>query len=229
MQRPPSETLYVDMGLPSGTLWAVSNLDISSPGKFQPTPYQYECSFVSWGNIGAHNPISENEFDYDFGGINAQAPWYEGQVYGSTPGAALTTKIPLSLDVAHRELGSPWRMPTMEEFTELIANITFMRSDGVTPIPSHYENKIVTVEGVKGIYLKSNINGNMLFFACAGGASDTQWTSRGEAGRYWSSSILSEQYAISIGFGTIGVFPQGEAYRYEGRAIRPVWNPRDKR
>ena len=229
MQRPPSETLYVDMGLPSGTLWAVSNLDISSPGKFQPTPYQYECSFVSWGNIDAHNPISETEFDYDFGGINAQAPWYEGQVYGSTPGAALTTDIPPSLDVARRELGGPWRMPTSEEFTELIANITFMQADGETPIPSSTNNKIVMVEGVKGIYIKSNINGNMLFLACSGVANGAQWNDRSSHGYYWSATIETERRAYSLYYSVGAVNPISSAYRHSGRAIRPVWNPRDKR
>lgn len=217
------------MGLPSGTLWAVSNLDISSPGKFQPTPFQYECSFVSWGNIDAHNPISETEFDYDFGSVNEQAPWYEGQPYGSTPGAALTTNIPPSLDVARRELGGPWRMPTIEEFAELIANITFMKADGVTPIPSTTNNKLVTVEGVKGIYLKSNINGNMLFFACSGNGIGTQWKNRGTNGNYWSASFDSERNAFYLIFGNTGVNPQGSGNRYSGRAIRPVWNPRDKR
>ena len=217
------------MGLPSGTLWAVSNLDILSPGKFQPTPFQYDCSFVSWGNIDAHNPISETEFDFDFVGVNEQAPWYEGQVYGSSPGAALTTNIPPSLDVARRELGGPWRMPTKEDFAELIANITFMQEDGVTPIPSTTKNKIVTVEGVKGIYLKSNINGNVLFVACSGSGTGTQWKYRGVSGGYWSASFVSEQYAFSLNFNSIGVSPQNSVYRYYGRAVRPVWNPRDKR
>lgn len=217
------------MGLPSGTLWAVSNLDILSPGKFQPTPYQYECSFVSWGNIDAHNPISETEFDFDFGDINAQAPWYEGQVYGSTLGAALTTNIPPSLDVARRELGGPWRMPTKEEFAELIANITYMQADGVSPIPSSTNNKIVSVENVKGILLKSNNNGNMLFFACSGFGTGTQWRYRGANGYYWSASCDSERNAFNMLFDSSGVNPQYNIHRYRGRAVRPVWNPRDKR
>ena len=217
------------MGLPSGTLWAVSNLDILSPGKFQPTPFQYEGSFVSWGNIDAHNPISETEFDYDFGGVNAQAPWYEGQVYGSTPGAELTTNIPLSLDVARRELGGPWRMPTSAEFKELTDNCTYMQADGETAIASTTKNKLVTVEGVKGIYLKSNINGNLLFFACSGVGTGAQWKNRGTNGSYWSASFDAERNAFFLGFSSSGVYPQGSNDRYYGRAVRPVWNPRDKR
>lgn len=217
------------MGLPSGTLWAISNLDISSPGKFQPTPYQYDCSFVSWGNIDAHNPISETEFDYDFGGVNAQAPWYEGQVYGSTPGAALTTNIPPSLDVARRELGGPWRMPTKDEFSELIANITYMQADGETPIPSTQSAKIVTIEGVRGILLRSNINGNMLFLACAGAASGKTWDGRGTNGNYWSASIDTERNALCMRIANSSVNTQNSGNKYVGRAIRPVWNPRDKR
>lgn len=217
------------MGLPSGTLWAVSNLDISSPGKFQPTPYQYDCSFVSWGNIDAHNPISETKYDYNFGGINAQAPWYEGQVYGSTPGAALTTNIPLSNDVARRELGGPWRMPSRQEFVELFNNITFMQADGETPIPSTTANKMVRIEGVLGIYLKSRINGNMLFFACSGFGAGETWENRGETGLYWSATIISEENARYLSIIRTAVNPQRSIERYRGIAIRPVWNPRDKR
>lgn len=217
------------MGLPSGTLWAVSNLDISSPGKFQPTPYQYDCSFVSWGNIDAHNPINESEFDYDFGGVNAQAPWYENQPYGSTPGAALTTDIPPSLDVARRELGGPWRMPTKDEFSELITNITYMQADGITPIPSTQVNKLVEIDGVKGIFIKSNINGNMLFLACTGYGVAKSLTNKDTRGDYWSASNSNSRSAISLNFSAGVIRPQNSIYKYIGRAIRPVWNPRDKR
>lgn len=215
------------MGLPSGTLWAVSNLDIKAEGKFQPTPFSYECSFVSWGNINAKNPISDTEFDYDFGGINSQAPWYDGQVYGSTPGAALTGPIPLSLDVARRELGGPWRMPTRQEFSELIANCSFVEADGVTIIPVGQANKLVTVDGVVGIYLKSNVNGNHLFFACSGSGTGTQWKYRGTYGSYWSASFYSARYAYYLVFYSGGVNPQYNHSRYNGRAIRPVWNPKE--
>lgn len=217
------------MGLPSGTLWAVSNLDISSPNKFQPTPYRYECSFVSWGNIDDHNPISENEFDYDFGGINAQEPWYEGQVYGSTPGAALTTNIQLTNDVARRKLGGPWRMPKYEEFAELIQNITFMQADGETPIPESSANKIVTIEGVNGILIKSKNNGNMLFFACSGYGNGTEWTGRATSGLYWASTIFSERNSYNLNINSNRVVANTNSARYTGRAIRPVWNPHDKR
>lgn len=227
MLRPPVESQYVDMGLPSGTLWAVSNLDIKAEGKFQPTPFSYECSFVSWGNINAKNPISDTEFDYDFGGINAQAPWYDGQVYGSTPGAALTGPIPLSLDVARRELGGPWRMPSRQEFTELLANCSFVEADGETVIPDGQANKLVTVNDVVGIYLKSNNNGNLLFLACCGVGSGINLENRGTYGRYLSSSFISSRYAFGMNFRSIGVNPGTNSDRYYGRAIRPVWNPKE--
>lgn len=206
-------------------MWAVSNLDVSTPIKLAASPFQYECSFVSWGNIDGHNPIDETQFDYDFGGINSQAPWYEGQVYGSTPGAALSTDIPLSLDIAHRELGGPWRMPSSEEFQELIANCSFVEADGETIIPSSRGNKLVTVNGVTGIYLKSNSNGNLLFMACCGGGINTELRNRGSGGYYWSASFLSARDAYELHFNSDRVRTRYSNNRFYGRPIRPVWLP----
>ena len=35
----------VDMGLPSGLLWATCNIDITQDDGFAASPFQYECSF----------------------------------------------------------------------------------------------------------------------------------------------------------------------------------------
>ena len=66
--------LVVDMGLPSGTKWASRDIDLTKPGGFCETPFTYEKSFFSWGNIDGHNPISTSAFDYNWGGANAQEP-----------------------------------------------------------------------------------------------------------------------------------------------------------
>ena len=99
--------LFVDMGLPSGLMWAKRNIDVTQPNGFAASEFQYECSFFSWGNVECHNPISDSAFDYDFGSSN------EGP-YASTPGAALTGDASLSYDAARINCGAPWRLPTTE-------------------------------------------------------------------------------------------------------------------
>lgn len=67
--------LLVDMGLPSGVKWASRDIDLTKPGGFCETPFIYEKSFFSWGNIDGHNPISNSAFSYDWGGVNGAEPW----------------------------------------------------------------------------------------------------------------------------------------------------------
>lgn len=212
------------MGLPSGTKWAVRNIDLSQGNKFAASPEQYECSFFSWANTDGHNPISESEFEYDWGGINAQEPWYENQPYGYTPGAAVQTNIEQVRDAARMNLGWPWRMPTAADFIELFdtANIKYINEDG-TEIEDAVADKRVTVNGVMGLYIESRHNGNRLFFPCSGLGTGSSWSYRGSLGYYWSASFHSDRSARNLYFGSGGVGPQSTYYRYFGSAVRPVW------
>ena len=216
------------MGLPSGNRWAVSNLDAAGPYFFQESPFQYECSFFSWGNITPHNPISETEFDYNFGGSNQSAPYYEGQPYGNTPGSLLTGDIPLNFDAARQLLGSPWHSPSSSDFGELLANSIFIDANGAE-VDATKSDKRVTVNGVRGIYLESKINGARLFLSCSGYGGDNSWSNKESNGYYWSSSWISERNARALGFSGGGVNPQVSYVRCDGFPLRPIWNPRDLR
>ncbi len=98
---------YVDLGLPSGLLWATCNIGASEPWE--------NGLYFSWGNVDGHEKGSM----YDFGRSN-------NGVYATTPGASLTNNIPVDAeyDAARANLGGSWRMPTKEEFQELCSNCT---------------------------------------------------------------------------------------------------------
>lgn len=214
------------MGLPSGLLWAPMNMDARQERGFAESPFQYDCSFVSWGNVEPHSPNSENAFDdYNWGGVNQQAPWYDGQVYGDTPGSELEANIDIAHDVANLICGEKWRMPTSAEFEELFDYCDFVEVDGTTVIDAGTTDKRVTVNGVVGIYLKSKINGNLLFFACSGYGGGTSWSERGVSGFYWSSSINSNRNAFDLNIGLVGVNPMRTGARFFGFAMRPVYDP----
>ena len=224
--------LFVDMGLPSGVLWAKASIDLTTPSKFQEvdgavSPFKYECSFFSWGNIDGHNPSGTSAFDYNWGGVNEQEPYYDGQPYGTTPGNTLTGNIPPSMDAARASLGAPWRMPTMADFTELFANIDYIDADGnvvtaETSIAKTAADKRVTVNGINGLYLRSKINGNRLFFPASGYGDGRSWNGRTGNGNFWSSSFVSARYARLLYFNSDGVYPQNYGGRYYGFAVRPV-------
>lgn len=215
--------LYIDMGLPSGILWATRNIDITQKNGFAASPFQYEASFFSWGNTDGHNPTSPNTFDYNWGGINGQIPWYEGQPYGDTPGSLVDTDIPLKEDAARVNLGAPWRMPSDNEFKELFDNCDFVQADGVTIIPPSTSDKRVTVNGVIGIYLRSKINGKLLFIASSGRGNSSTWNFRGTYGFYWTASYVSEVSARVLYFDSGSVNPKDSLSRYVGCTIRPVY------
>lgn len=216
----------VDMGLPSGLLWSSVDLDYTKPGNVAETPFTYMKSFFSWGNIEGHNPYPDrNRFAYNWGGINNQAPWYDGQVYGSTPGGSLAGDIPMSMDAARLLLGSPWRMPASSDFMELLSNCDFVQADGSTIIDSGTSDKRVTVNGVVGIYLKSKINGALLFFACSGVGVGTNWYYRGASGNYLSTTFVSLRSGYSLSYSSDSVVPNSITNRYYGLPIRPVYDP----
>lgn len=218
----PSPDLYVNMGLPSGKLWAKTNLDASQANGFSESAFQYDCSYVSWGNLQMHNPVSDSEFDYDWGSVNEQEPWFEGQPYGETSGCQIQSNIGLSQDIARIIAGSPWRMPSADDFSELFRYSDLIDADGQVIDPS-VTNKIVTVNGIRGIYLKSKINGARLFFACCGTGSGSSLNDRSTSGRYWSSTWVNDHYAKRMAFNQTGVTPSLDASRSYGYPVRPVW------
>ena len=201
------------------------NMDARQERGFAESPFQYDCSFVSWGNVEPHSPNSENNvFDYDWGHFNAQAPWYDGQVYGSTPGSELETDIDITHDVANLICGEKWRMPSSNEFKELLDNCDFVQANGTTVIDAGTTDKRVTVDGVLGIYLKSKINGNLLFFGCSGWGRGRSWSNRGTYGLYWSASFASNRGAYSLDFNSGHVNPHFSNNRYLGCPVRPVYD-----
>lgn len=200
---------YVNMGLPSGLLWADSNIGAS-------TPYTYDCQFFSWGNIDGHTPTSESGFTpYEWGNDNSTEP------YVSSAGAALTGNIPLSQDAARQNLGGSARMPTTNEYKELFNNIKYINADG-TEVSSSSKDKRVTVNGIVGLYIESKINGNRLFFACSGFGTRTSWYSRGKDGLYWTSTLYSSAKGRILYFTSAGVWPQNAFERYYGFIVRAV-------
>lgn len=213
------------MGLPSGLLWSPVDLDYTKPGNVAETPFTYMKSFFSWGNVLGHNPfLDRNRFAYDWGGINSQAPWYDGQVYGSTPGASLEGNIPLSMDAANNLLGAPWRIPSSANYIELFANIRYINADG-TEVDTTKSDKRVRVNGILGLFLESKINGARLFFSCSGIGNGLSLQNRGTTGRYWSLTFTSAREARVLSFSSGGVTPQYNSDRYYGFSVRPVYDP----
>lgn len=199
---------YVDMGV--SVFWAEKNLGASSI-------YSYDCNYYSWGNTDGHAPTSSISFSpYSWGSSNDTEP------YKSSNGAALTGNVPLSQDAARQSLGSPSRMPTKSEFKELFNNIKYINSSG-TEISG--QNKLTTVNGIVGLYLKSTINGNRLFLPCCGTGNGTSLSNQSISGSYWTSDIYPTIGGWNIYFTANGVLLENADMRYKGFNVRAVYVP----
>ena len=194
---------WVDLGLPSGTLWATCNVGATTPedygdyfawGETQPKDY-YEWSTYQYCN-GSDNTLTKY--------CNNSSNGYNGFIDN------LTTLLPED-DAATANWGSGWRMPTKEEWQELFQNTT---------------HTWTTQNGVNGRLFTAS-NGNSLFLPAAGGRYDGSLNNVGNYGYYWSSSLRADDpydawyfYFNSDYYGMSGWYRYGD--RYHGHSVRPV-------
>lgn len=191
---------YVDLGLPSGKKWAVGNLVKDSQGNYSIGDETDWGTYISWGNIDGHN---EGE-GYNFKSTN----------YNSTPGARVAANIPSNdaqHDICLAKLGSPWHLPTKEDFQELYDSTD---SEWV----ADYNG--TGVAGRK--FMKKTDHSVYVFFPASGNYDNTSLNRRGSGGYYWSSSWYSSSSAYSLYFSSSYMNPHNNNDRYRGFTVRPV-------
>lgn len=180
-----SECPWVDLGL--SVKWAKCNVGASYP-------YQSGYYF-SWGNVSGKTEGS----GYNFNPSN----------YSGTSGAGLTGNAPANstYDGAVKYWGSPWRMPTLSEFTELVNNCTCTYT---------------TQNSQNGMLFTSKKNNKSIFIPARGGYNGTSKFGENVQGRGWLSSYNSSTRACNIHFTTNGTNTSSVANREYGLPIRPV-------
>ena len=132
---------YVDLGLPSGALWATCNVGASAP--------EETGILFAWGETETKESYSWNNYKFTNGtkptSTNASLTKYG--VTGAYGVVDNKTILEAADDVAAVSWGGDWHMPTNEEFQELIDNTT------------HQWTKLNNVRG----YLFTGTNGNKMF------------------------------------------------------------------
>ena len=94
---------FVNLGLPSGTLWAACNVGAASP--------EQAGLYFAWGEtVGA-------TVEQVTSGVRA----FDQENYKA---AMISTDLTPEQDAAHVNMGGDWRMPTQKDFEELIDNCT---------------------------------------------------------------------------------------------------------
>ncbi len=190
---------YVDLGLPSGLLWATCNVGADSPEEYG--------DYFAWGETQPKSDYSWSTYQYCDGYKDILTKYCNNASYGYNGYTDTLTVLEASDDAATAQWGSGWRMPTQAECQELVDNTTFTWT---------------TQNGVKGCLFTAT-NGNSLFLPAAGYRDGSSLDNVGTYGFYWSSSLGSGRpYNVRyLEFHSGGCYV-GHIGRGEGLPVRPV-------
>ena len=203
---------WVNLGLPSGTLWATCNIGANSPEEYG--------DYFAWGEIkpkssyswGNYKWMAEGQADwyyinkYTFADGQTDACWYSGTTFIGDG----KTGLDYLDDAAFVNWGSKWQMPGKWQIKELLDK-------------NNTTTEWTTQNGVYGRKITSIRNGNSIFLPAAGYFGTSGNGEEGSRGRYLSRTLDASfsDGAFYMYFGPSSI-SYGNTYRYYGNSIRPV-------
>lgn len=196
---------FVDLGLPSGTLWATCNIGASAP--------EEAGDLYAWGETETKTNYSWETYKWCDGTKPTNTNYSLTKYCDRAAFGELDGKISLELedDAAHVNWGGDWHMPTLEECQELMDNCTF---------------EWITLDNGLKAYKITGSNGNSIILPRAGRYSGE--SSSGTTFGYWSSTLCDRaitygsRHSILFDYNTRTEPKFSNVYRYYGYAVRPV-------
>ena len=199
---------FVDLDLPSGTLWATQNVGASKP-------YDFGLYF-QWGDAKGYTKdqigtgSGQKKFEYDY----SDYKWY---LSGSTEDDNIAFKkykttgatLDLEDDAARNHMGGDWHMPSPAQIQELLVNTT---------------NTWIAQDAVNGRLFTSKKDSSKSIFIPA---VNEAWDGFVRGSGYYGgvlSSMLSKEYVdgvqvLDFGSGGVGLIHDE---RYRGYSVRGV-------
>lgn len=182
----------VDLGLPSGTLWADCNLGSG-----------IKCA---WGELGEKaSGYTWNTYKHCNGSMNQLTKYCNNSNYGYNGYFDNLTSLQSTDDAATNNWGKSWRIPTLAEWNELIQNTTITWTIN---------------SGVKGM-LFTGTNGNSIFLPADGYYNNHSIINR-DKGYYWANCLDSDTRKAKSLYFSIENCQINRNDRYLGFSIRPV-------
>lgn len=180
----------INLGLPSGTLWASWNIGASAP--------EEPGGYYAWGEILEKTNYNWTTYQHCDG--------TEETIHDIGDNICFT-----GYDVANKQWGGLWRIPTYEDFGELNSNCT---------------KEWDQLNGQWGLWF-TGPNGKRIFMPAAGYLSDNSFYNVDEEGYYWSGVFnkRSLYYGSSPNYLIIYDSSADRSYSktpYTGYSIRPV-------
>ena len=138
--NPDNGYQWVDMGLPSGLLWATCNIGANKPTEFG--------DYYAWGETETKSSFAWST--YKWYAITNNEILTKYNTHAGRGDVDNKTLLELSDDAANVKLGGNWRMPTQTEFKELMN-------------PEYCTWCYIAKDGVLGYLVVSKKNGNSIF------------------------------------------------------------------
>lgn len=198
---------YVDLGLPSGLLWATCNVGAIKPEDFG--------EYFAWGGISPQKVYSWYPSPYQkvYTDNFAETKFSKYDPDSSTTNSDLKkTILDQEDDAAHINWGGNWRMPIYEELEELKNECIWT---------------FTTLNNVKGYKVTSRKNNKSIFLPFAGSRNDSDLDGAGEYGGYWTSTLAktSTYCAYSLCLESNNISWEYWTRRKFGLSIRPICVP----
>ncbi len=192
---------YVDLGLPSGTLWATCNVGATTPEGYG--------DYFAWGETTPKITYNWSTYKYCHGGDG----WHTLTKYCNDASCGYNgftdnlTVLQPSDDAATANRSSEWCMPTKVQWEELYNNTI---------------SRWTSQNGVNGRLFTAS-NGRSIFLPAAGYRGDGELNFSGDWGYYTSSSLNTDcpGYAWLFGFNPDDCSVYGNNRDY-GRSVRAV-------
>ena len=199
----PDNHEWIDLGLPSGTLWATCNVGANSPEEYG--------DYFAWGETAPKEVYTWETYKWCNGSYNSLTKYCTISSVGSGGFVDNKTELDPEDDAAWVNWGASWRMPSLEQLQELLNNCTWTWT---------------TLHGVNGIQV-SGPNGASLFLPAAGGRWGSSLSGIGSWGGYWSRTLRSNNpdEAYGLEFGSSGGRRKTNSLRPLGFPVRAVRVP----
>lgn len=163
---------YVDLGLPSGTLWATCNVGANSPEEYG--------LYFAWGETTGYTSDTSDGRSFNWasyklcnGAFFTSTKYCTSSRWGTVDNK---TELDPEDDAATANWGKEWQMPSFDQIEELYNS-------------SYTITTWTTQRGVKGRLITSQKNGNSLFLPAAGYRAGISLDYEDYSGYYWTRSL----------------------------------------
>ena len=170
---------YVDLGLPSGLKWAKCNIGAEKETDFG--------DYFMWGSV---TPNTADECIWANAPFNNGASSYNSTYFKSVKDTVCPNGIlAKEYDAAAQIMGGDWRMPTRDNFKELIDNTT-----------KQWVNNF-NGSGVGGYkFISKTDTSKYIFFPKSGQRSGSSFKNQNYNCSVWSSSLQSSRFNYALRF-----------------------------